>query len=61
MKQSDQGSVMKHASDAAKRADSWSRAKREYASKVTHSGAVSQTPNRQHQSQTTPSSSGQKK
>jgi hypothetical protein len=61
MKQSDQGSVMKHASNAAKRAGSWSRAKREYASKVTHSGSASQPPNRQHQSQTMLYSSGQKK
>jgi hypothetical protein len=63
MKRSDQDSVMKRASGAVKRTDNWSRAKREYANKVTHSGSFSYEPklSRQHQSQTTSSSSGQKK
>jgi hypothetical protein len=64
MKRSDRDSVMKRASGAVKRTDNWSRAKREYANKVTHSGSLSYDEpklSRQHQSQTTSSSSGQKK
>ena len=63
MKLSDQDSVMKRASSAVKRTSGWSPAKRDYANKVTHSGSLSPTPPspRQHQSQSIPSSGGQKK
>jgi hypothetical protein len=61
MKRSDQD-VMKRASGAVKRTDNWSRTKREYANRVTRSGSFSCEPkSRQHQSQATSSSSGQKK
>jgi hypothetical protein len=63
MKPSDHDSVMKHASSAVTRTGNWSRAKRDYANKVTRAGSISPSPNlpRQNQSQETSSSSGQKK